>query len=100
LVSGGAATVGDPDDCTSLDVRVARAERGRLAASLVAARLGSWTGGPEAELDVAGLRAGAEGGPIGADWPARWAAMIGYAATMGWLSADGGHVRAHIVDID
>jgi hypothetical protein len=64
------------------------------------AELGLWAGGPEAELDVAGLRAAAGATRVGADWPERWDSMIEYARSKGWLSADGSHLAAHLVDVN
>ena len=97
-VRGTQVEVGDPDNCRALDVRVSAADRRGLDDALRAAGLGGWDGGDEADLNVAALRAAAALGPVGADWPSRWEAMVSYATTKGWLSADGTQLRAHLVD--
>jgi hypothetical protein len=99
-VRGTKVQVRDPDNCRALDVRVSAADRASLDTALRATSLGAWTGGPEADLNVAELRAAAARGPVGADWPQRWDAMLSYAAAKGWLTADGTHVRAHLVNLD
>ncbi|HEY3632647.1 MAG TPA: hypothetical protein VGL21_17210 [Jatrophihabitantaceae bacterium] len=99
-VRGTKVQVRDPDNCRALDVRVSAADRASLDTALRASGLGAWTGGPEADLNVAELRAAAARGPVGADWPQRWDAMLDYAATKDWLTADGEHVRAHLVNLD
>jgi hypothetical protein len=88
--------VGEPDDCTSLDVRVDGAGRPELAALLTSTGLGQWDGSDHVALDVAGLHDLAQAGAVGPDWPARWEAMLAYAAKKGWLSDDGRAVRAHL----
>jgi hypothetical protein len=98
LVNDNSATLHEADDCTSLDVRVAAAERDSLDAKLRAARLGTWDGGAETDLDVARLRNLAQQAATLPDWSGRWDAMIGYATTKGWVSAEGGTVRAHVVE--
>jgi hypothetical protein len=99
-VRGERAEVRDANNCRELDVRVAAADRPHLDRALCAAGLGIWDGGAEAELTVAGLRGAASSGGIGPDWQQRWDAMVGYAASKGWLTADGSGVRAHLVDLD
>ena len=99
-VQGARAEVRDPDNCQALDVRASAGDRPGVDAALRAAGLGGWDGGAEADLSLVGLRAAAAGGPIGPDWAQRWDAMVRYAAAKGWLSADGAHLRAHIVDLD
>lgn len=93
------AEIGDPDNCQALDVRVAADERDRVDVVLRASQLGRWDGGAEAHLAVAELHARAAVSAVGPDWEARWDAMIGYARTKGWLSADGAYVRAHLVGL-
>jgi hypothetical protein len=97
LVNGNSAAVHEADDCTSLDVRVTAAERDSLDATLRAARLGSWDGGAETDLDLVRLQDLARRAATLPDWSARWETMIGYATTKGWVSADGRTVRAHVV---
>ena len=99
-VRGDRADVLDADDCRALDVRVGRADRPHLDRALRAAGLGTWDGGAEAELTIAGLHAAASGGEVGNDWQQRWDDMVSYAAAKGWLTADGSGVRAHLVELD
>jgi len=89
--------VGDPDDCTSLDVRLDGVGRSELAARLTDSGLGQYDGSDHVALDVAGLHDLAQAGAVGPGWPARWAAMLAYADTKGWLTDDGRAVRAHLV---
>lgn len=49
--------------------------------------------GDHAWLAAAALRAAGDGSP---EWTAGFDAMLAYAASKGWSSADGARVRAHI----
>jgi hypothetical protein len=95
LVTQSRAEVLEPDDCTRLEVRI-EAPDNAAAATLNDSDLGAWDGSGQVVLDVAGLRAHAAAGPVAPDWPQRWDAMLSYAADKGWLTEDGGGVRAHI----
>jgi hypothetical protein len=75
-VTAAGVRIGAPDDCSGLDVRAAADVRPSLDEALRRAQLGSWDGGAEAELHVAGLRARAAAGDVAPDWEQRWAAMI------------------------
>jgi hypothetical protein len=99
-VRGEQADVRDPDNCRALDVRVSAGDRLGVDAALRAAGLGRRDGGAEAHLSIAALHAAAAGGLVASDWPDRWHAMIRYAEMNGWVSPDGTHLRAHLVDID
>lgn len=96
-VTPAGARVGAADDCTSLDVRVTDDSRAWLDAALRRSRLGTWDGGPEADLHVAELRRRAAAEDVSPGWAQRWDAMIAYAQRQGWLSGDGTIVRAHVV---
>jgi hypothetical protein len=50
---------------------------------------------PMALERLAGEAAVLEGGALSSDWGGRFAAMLEYAATRGWL-ADDGSIRAHV----
>jgi hypothetical protein len=93
------ALVRDGDNCGSLDVRVRADDRSRVGLALRKAELGRWSGGAEAELAVAGLRAAAAAAGVAPDWPGRWDSMIDYARANGWLTADGAYLRAHLIDL-
>jgi hypothetical protein len=96
-VTSAGVEIGEPDDCTALDVRLSGAGTAVLETALPATGIGTWDGGEHVELDLAELRRRAGLGQVGADWPQRWDAMVGYAGRKGWLSADGRTVRAHVV---
>jgi hypothetical protein len=98
-IRGDRVQVHDADDCGSLDIRVAAAARSQLDRTLRDAELGRWAGGPDAELNVVGLRDAAGAAGVGADWGERWDSMLAYARAKGWLSADGSHLAAHLVDL-
>ncbi|MDD7941565.1 hypothetical protein PHK61_24390 [Actinomycetospora lutea] len=93
-LSADAARVAEPDDCTSLHVATA------LPADAVDAALrGTGTGHlqtDDALLDVETLRTRARAGADAPDWDERWAKMIDYARSKGWLTADDAAVRAHV----
>ena len=92
VVHAGGVRLDDPADCRQFHVVHDRSVP--LDAALRAAGAG-YADGAEAMIDVSWLRGQAHT-RVGADWPADFAAMLQYAAAKGWLSADRGHVRAHI----
>jgi hypothetical protein len=61
--------------------------------ALAAAGAGGSLDGDHVEIDLAWLRAAAAGHASVADLDA----LVGYAASRGWVSADGERVRAHVV---
>ncbi len=88
-------SVEEPDDCTSLEVRVD--EGGDLEVGLASAALGTpIDDGEHVALRLTELRSLCERESVGTDWPQRWDAMIAYAESKGWVSADGATVRAHV----
>ncbi|MEJ2862130.1 hypothetical protein [Actinomycetospora flava] len=93
-LSAGSATVAEPDDCTRLHVATS------LPADAVGeALLGSGIGRLEAGdalLDLETLRDRARAGAQEPDWDEKWAKMIDYARTKGWVTADDAAVRAHV----
>jgi hypothetical protein len=58
---------------------------------------GAAGGGAEGGRAEGGRAEGAAAGSVGADWPERFAAMLGYARGKGWLDEAGTHIRAHVV---
>lgn len=93
--NGKGAQLISADDLTSLSVRV---EANTVDPAAIASMLRSAGAGDVAAdhvwLDISWLRAAA--GTPGPDWPHRFAAMLQYAQTHGWLSPDGRRVRAHL----
>lgn len=93
--SGAArAVVQDTSDLGRLEVELAGVDEATASAALADAGLGEVRGG-HAWLDVGALRAAAVGpsGPEGGEFDA----MVSYAASRGWVSADGRALRAHVV---
>jgi hypothetical protein len=97
LVSGGSgevrASVEDPGNLKQLHAEFRGVTDNAAAAALAAAGLGA-VDGDHAWLDASALRAAGDGS---ADWSSGFDAMLAYAASKGWASADGTRVQAHIV---
>ena len=60
-------------------------------------RAAAWglVAGEDALISVDAVRRAASG-EVSDDWPDSFAAMLAYARRKGWLSDDGGAIRAHI----
>lgn len=84
----------DVDDLNDLAVDVANVAPAELDLLLRRAHAGHLEG-DYAWLSIAWLRTA--GARRDADWRGRFDAMIGYALARGWVSAEGEHVRAHLV---
>jgi hypothetical protein len=83
------------DDLTSLSVRVEASPVDPAAISWMLRTAGAGdVAADHVWLDISWLRSAA--GTPGPDWPQRFAAMLEYARTRGWLSPDGLRVRAHL----
>ena len=89
-------TVHEADDCGRLHVTLDGATEEQADTALRSAALGRIDGPDEAWLDLAGLRALAEGAATADDWAAQWDKMIAYARSKGWATPDGTEVQAHI----
>ena len=94
-LSAGSARVAEADDCTRLHVTTS------LPTDAVDDALrGSGTGhrdsGEDALLHLETLRARARVGAREPGWDEKWAAMIEYARTKGWVTADEAAVRVHV----
>jgi hypothetical protein len=87
------ATVEDAGNLRQLHAEFRGVDDLAAAAALSAAGLGELSG-DHVWLSVAGLRAAADGTPDGA---AGFDGMIAYAASKGWISADGSRVQAHVI---
>jgi hypothetical protein len=90
ITSTGEVVLDEAADCKRLSVDAA--DRGRAGGRLTAAGAGAPLDADHVEIDVAWLRAGAAGQATPADLDA----MLAYAGSKGWLSADGLRVRAHL----
>ena len=93
--TGGAvrAAVEDAGNLRQLHAEFRGVDDRAAAAALSAAGLGELSG-DHVWLSVAGLRAAGDASP---EWAAGFDGMIAYAASQGWVDADGTRVRAHVV---
>jgi hypothetical protein len=100
-VVGGAlehpeARVVDVDNLKALHLALGEVTDEEANEVLERAGLGRFQDADIAFLDLAALRAAAEPRATAPDWSAQWDAMITYARTQGWLSADGARVQVHV----
>lgn len=94
LTAAGAVVL-DADDCTALHLETDLRD-GKLRAALATTNTGE-VHGQDVLLDVAVLRSRAKlVATADDDWAERWSAMIEYARTKGWVSADGRSVQVHV----
>jgi hypothetical protein len=89
-----AVTLTDPADCERFSVR--RTGPGALAEALEGAGVGRMDG-DDALVEVDAVRRLAAG-RVDEAWEGRFAAMLDYAATKGWLTDDGRAIRAHVAE--
>jgi hypothetical protein len=95
-VDPATVVLAEPADCTRFHVAVrGSGDAGTLDRALRAQSVGSVDGDGEAVIDVAAVRRLAAGS-VGATWDDDLAAMLAYARSKGWLSEDGGALRAHV----
>ena len=97
VAGSGAVELAEPDDCTKFHVEAAAS----VAADVLTAGLvssGAGTPAPDGGflVSVAWVR-GQAAGRTPADWDERFAGMLGYAQSKGWLSQDGEAIAAHVV---
>ncbi len=86
----------EADDCGRFHVAVhGNGHAPAVDDALAAAGAGWLDGDGDAMVEVAAVRAMAEG-QVDAEWEQRFTAMLEYAATKGWLSDDGSTIRAHL----
>lgn len=96
----------EPEDCQRFQVMVSGAVGGGVAGAVgggsglapVIARSGMARldkDGSHAWVFVSALRRAADG-RVGTEWPEAFEAMLGYAASKGWLSPSGEEIRAHV----
>jgi hypothetical protein len=95
LVTTAGVTLEEPDDLgrfhVALDPGVAD-----LDAALRVAGWGQAQGDGDASISVEALRTAAAAAPVEPGWDARFDAMVDYARSKGWLSADGRAIQAHV----
>src|ERR1700681_1042605 len=95
-VDPATVVLAEASDCTRFHVAVrGSGDAGTLDGALRAGSGGTVDGDGEAVVDVAAVRRLAAGS-VGATWDDDFAAMLDYARSKGWLSDDGGAIRAHV----
>lgn len=87
------ATIADVGNLRQLHAEFRGIDDAAATAALATAALGT-VDGDHTWLDASALRAAGDGSP---EWVAGFDAMLAYAASKGWASADSSRVRAHIV---
>lgn len=95
ILDSDRAEVADGDDCGRLSIRTGLAAAA-VADALQSTNIGVLHNDADALIDITWLRDNASSGARTDDWDARFAAMLDYAASKGWCSADGQAVQAHI----
>jgi len=89
-------SVQEADDLKRLSVRVCPIDAHQAAAALADSGLGRFDGRETVALSVEQLRQASRATVAGADWQARFDAMLAYAAGRRWVTGDGASVRAHV----
>jgi hypothetical protein len=92
-VTGDEVTLEEPDDCGRLHVEARGVDDERVGQALRDDALGALEA-DHALLDPSGLRRLA-GDRVGANWDDRFAAMVDYATSKGWVAPDG-RLQAHL----
>jgi hypothetical protein len=94
--ASGAVELNEPEDCERFHVEVhGAADPSELSRVLEAAGAGS-VQDSDAVIGVDWVR-GQVAGRVGHDWEDRFARMLAFAATKGWLRDDGTAIQAHVV---
>lgn len=95
--AGGAdVSLEEPDDCTRFSVVVEGAgDAPSVGAALEARGAGRMAEDDHAWIDTRWVTQAATG-RVGDGWPQRFAAMLEYARTNGWLDDEGSSIRAHV----
>jgi hypothetical protein len=92
VINAGEARLDEPADCHRF--HVVHDGSAPVGPALEVAGAG-YADGADAMIAVAWLRDQADS-QVSAGWPGEFAAMLEYAGSKGWLSADGSHVRGHV----
>jgi hypothetical protein len=98
-VGADQAEVRDADDCGRFHVESTLGPV-ELDRALQAASAGHGGEDGAAWVSIDWVRSAVGAAPrqsVGGDWPERFAAMVDYARSKGWLDGPGTHVRAHVV---
>jgi hypothetical protein len=100
-VMGGAdevpeVQVVDVDDLTRLHLAVGALTDEEVDSALRAAGMGRLVDGTSGVVDVAALRAAADGKATAADWSDQFDAMVAQAAEKGWAADDGAGLKVHV----
>lgn len=93
-VNGSRITLEEPEDLARFHVLCATGTSD-LAGTLSSGGWGRLDESGEALIAVDALRTAAAG-RVGPGWDEEFAAMMAYATTKGWVTEDGGHLRAHV----
>ena len=98
LLDADTCSVTDADTLTDLRVVTGLDDASSLGRAARTAELGTVDPGDATyvSVDVERLRTLGRGSATLEDWDERFDAMIAYAGRKGWLSGDGGAVRAHV----
>ncbi len=86
-------TLEEPDDCGRFHL-VSEIDPSLLPNALAQANVGSMEGDETAVINPEAI-VRAVGDRVGPDWGERFSAMVEYAETKGWITADG-NIRAHV----
>lgn len=93
VVDEGTARLDDPEDLKGFKVVVPSGDEATAAQALKSV-------GRLVDRETAWIRAGAvralAHGRVDDDWEEGFEAMLGYAASKGWLSDDGSEIQAHV----
>jgi hypothetical protein len=93
---GGPVSLEEPENCKQFHVSVVGGhEPDSVSTALEASDVGRYDGVGEAFISIAAVRRLAEG-RVSDTWQRDFEAMLAFAATKGWLDADGSSIQAHI----
>ncbi len=97
VVDGDSVRLDDPEDLKGFKVVVPSGDETTVTQALKSV-------GRLVDRETAWIRAGAvralAHGRVDDDWDEEFEAMLGYAASKGWLSDDGSEIRAHVEWLD
>ena len=94
VISRDGVSLDDADNCNAFHLEARGVDRAAVGAALAAVDVGR-VDGDDAYVEPAAVEQMAAAAGVGADWSDRYRAMLGYAASKGWLD-DAGAIQAHI----